>query len=177
MYLTLEAIITVFKEEGYIGIRFTWVFFLMYIMKAQCASLKVSFLTCRHTKPELFCTSYEERFAFSLHFVLCGFKIKFLSNLLLVLHWDYVLSLCMYRSCWLQWESHCRGRHSFARGLLTINARDWNMWRVNSFFFKRYKHTWTLGAWPWAHCSQWKGFHLFQRALDQTGISYLCWDM
>lgn len=151
--------------------------FLMYIMKVQCASLKISFLTCRYAKPELFCTSYEERFAFSLNFVLCSFKIKFLSNLLLVLHWDYVLSLCIYSSYWLQQESHCRGRHSSARGLLTINVRDWNMWKVNSFFFKRYKHTWTLGAWPRAHCSQWKDFHQFERVLDQTGISYLFWDM
>lgn len=28
-----------------------------------------------------------------------------------------------------------------------------------------------------SHCSQWKGFHQFQKALDQTGISYLFWDV
>lgn len=151
--------------------------FLIYITKVQCASLKISFLTSKNTKPELFCTYYKERFAFLLRFVLCGFKTKFLSSWLFVFHWGYVLSLCIYCSYWLQGESHCRERHSFARGFLTINVRDWNMWRVNSFFFKRYKHTWTLGAWPRAHCSQWKRFHQFQRALDQTGISYLFWDM
>lgn len=79
---------------------------------------------------------------FSHYSVLCDFKIKFLYHLLLVLH--YILSLCIYNSCWLQWEPHCRARHSFARGLLTINAKDWNMWRVNFFYFKRYKYAWGL---------------------------------
>lgn len=143
-------------------------------MKVQCASLKIFFLTSRYTKSWVILYFLQRNTHFITEFCLVWFQNQDSFQLTIC----FTLSLCpLSLYIWLLLASvrvSLQRKAFFARGLLTINMRDWNMWRVNSFFLKDIN---TLGAWPRAHGSQWRGFHQFQRALNQTGFSYLFWDV